>query len=847
MFLLFCHHSFRYFSRHKLLSFLNVFGIALGVAIFVSVQAVNHSALQSFRASIDIVSGKANLELVGNGLPFDETIYPKIRSLKGIAAATPLVETVATPVLAPDEYLQIIGLDPFSNGPFRTFTLKQNGHAIDPLSFLENPSALALTESMAARLHVRLGDPLLLQTDSGVRPFKVTFLIAFNEDAVGVNDHIAMMDIANAQENFGMSGHLSRISCQIAPDQDLDWIAQEIRTLVPSDVLVQAPDRRGKQVDKMLGAFELNLTSLSLVSLLVGMFLIYNTVSTAVMRRRSEIGILRALGLQAIQVQLFFICEALVLGILGLVLGILGGLGLAELLIGQVSETITSLYLLLSIREIFVSPLSLLGTAALGLGAVILAAWFPAREAALIPPVQALQVGYLEVSFQQRTPRLLFLALLSALLALCLGWASLAGGPHWLSFGTALFTLLTFALCVPTSIRWITRCLRPRNIISRVALRTFGSSLHRNSITIAALVTAIAMLVGVSVMIFSFRTTVNQWLNETVKADLFITDSANFRAGTRKLVRPEVEHIIRNLSGLETYDTYRELELTLHGSPFKLSAIRFPVAASHNLLRFHHGQGSTIFRRAANQDQVCISEPFARKFGFHEGETLSLSTPAGILPFTVIGVFQDYTSDLGVVMIDSQTYQKHWHDLSYNSFALYLQKGVSSKTVQATLKQSLLLLGSYMVYSNQELRSQVFQIFDQTFRVTYLLQAVALLVSGLGIFLNLIIMIAERRREIGILRSMGTSRFQMISMILQEAALLGGLGSALGLAAGLALTWVLSNVINIAFFGWTIAWATPWLFLCTLPFTVIVTSLASGFWPARTAAHGNISQAVKME
>ena len=196
MFLIFCRHAARYYLRHKMLALLNILGIALGVAVFVSVQIVNYSALQSFRASIDIVSGKANLEIVGNGLPFKETLYPNIRTLPGVIAATPLVETVATPVSAPGEYLQILGLDIFSNGPFRTFTLQEGNHTADPLAFLGDPSAIAITKQMAIRLHLKLGDKMLLRTDTGTREYTIASLISFNEDAVGINEHLAVMDLS---------------------------------------------------------------------------------------------------------------------------------------------------------------------------------------------------------------------------------------------------------------------------------------------------------------------------------------------------------------------------------------------------------------------------------------------------------------------------------------------------------------------------------------------------------------------------------------------------------------------------------------------------------------------------
>ena len=245
-------------------------------------------------------------------------------------------------------------------------------------------------------MKLKIGDPIRVATQTGPKIFRLGFILDFGEDAPGADDHLSVMDIANVQENFLHVGKLSRISALLRPGADFTAVADRLRQELPPGTVVQAPDRRNRQITRMLGAFQLNLTALSLVSLLVGMFLIYNTVSASVVRRRNEIGVLRALGLSRWQVQGLFLGEALVLGVAGAALGILLGVVLAGQLVGVVSQTITSLYILTSIQNLFVSPVAVSMALLLCLGAVLLAAWFPAREAALVQPVEALAIGHLE-------------------------------------------------------------------------------------------------------------------------------------------------------------------------------------------------------------------------------------------------------------------------------------------------------------------------------------------------------------------------------------------------------------------------------------------------------------------
>ena len=268
---LFLTHSLRYFSRHPALTALNIVGIALGVTVFLSIQIVNHSALESFRASVDIVAGKADLEVIGDGLRFDEKAYPIVDRHPGIAAATPTVEDVASLTDYPGEYLQILGIDIFSNGPLRTFELHDDqNQRPNIVEFLRDPKVIALTRKLSQRLGLKIGDKLRIETQTGTETFHVGYILDFGEDAPGADEHLSVMDIANVQENFRHAGKLTRISALLKPGADFNAVVADLRKQLPPDVIVQAPDRRNRQIEKMIGAFQLNLTALSLIALLVG-------------------------------------------------------------------------------------------------------------------------------------------------------------------------------------------------------------------------------------------------------------------------------------------------------------------------------------------------------------------------------------------------------------------------------------------------------------------------------------------------------------------------------------------------------------------------------------------------
>lgn len=846
---LFHWHVLRYIARHRLLALLNVSSVALGVAVYLAIQIANHSANKAFAATIDVVAGKAELQISGavSGLPDD--IFPAVASHPGIAAATPLVRGVVTLPDLPGEYLQVLGIDIFTNTPFRTFELTDfKPGEFDVQRWLGGADAIAVSEEFARLHNLKPGDMLRAQVNGADRQLRVGFILR-TSGVSAVDPHFAAMDIGWAQEFFAKRGGLNSIQLRLREPRDREAVIASLRKIVPPDARVETPAQRGAQVENMLGGFQLNLTAMSLVSLLVGMFLIYNTVSASVVRRRSEIGILRSLGVTRNEVRALFLSEAFALGAVGAVLGLVGGLFLARILVGTVAETISSLYVLLSVREVAVTPWMLSSAAALGIASVLLAAWLPAAAAAKMDPVRALRAGSIIEQSASLSPWWFW----SGLLILCGGVVlcalALTTGPAWIAFGAAFCVLAGFSFLVPA----VTSCF---SATAARLLRTGGSiepnlaagnlarSLVRNSVTIAALGAAVAMAIGVSVMVFSFRQTVQSWIDQTLVADLFIAPASNEIVGPASFMPPEAIRFLETHPAVATVDTFRDVGLPMGGKTIAVAVVR---GTERRQLRFLRGNNQEIMSRFQNEQCVVVSESFSRRNRTRDGESLELATPQGPRRFPIAGTFYDYTRDQGVVFMSEKTFVPIWKDERVNSVAVYLKPSGSAQDLTSAFRAEFSRTGQFMMLSNRDLRTRVFEIFDQTFAVTYVLRTIAVIVAVVGICLTLTTLIAERTRELGVFRAIGGSAAQLRRLLLWESGMIGLLAAVIGLASGICLSLVLTGVINRAFFGWTIQLAIPWGSLAVTPLWIIAAALLAGVWPAWRAGRLVVSEALRDE
>jgi len=821
--------------RHPLLPALNILSIAAGVAVFLAIQIANRGALASFQNAVGLVAGRAHLEIRGN-LPDD--LFPAVAAAEGVRSATPLVEGIVTLPDSPGEYLRILGVDPFTGSGLRVFHLEAgDGTPLDLEAWLRGPAVIAV--SAEARL------PASLRALAAGRQVELTprFVLKSDDAVVRSDPRLAAMDIGWAQELLNLRGRLTSIQVELEKPLESAAAAVALRKLAPPDATVGPPARRNSDTEAMLGAFQLNLTALSLVSIIVGMFLIYNSLSASVVRRRAEIGILRANGATKAEVGGLFLGEALVGGILGTLLGLAASGPLAHLLSAPLEKTVSSLYALVTIDRLAITPLQVAAAFAVGVGASLAAAWRPAAEAAGCDPAAILHPGSAMEAFRSRSRKWGLLGSAFLALAGALSWGSLAGGGKFLGFASVGCLIAGFSLLVPSLVRGFGGLVRGPGWLVRLAAQHLVRSLHRNAVTIAALAVAAAMTVSVSVMIFSFRASVATWMGSTLVADLFIAPAANEIAGLQSFVPEEAVEWARKNPLVREAGTFREQQVDWDGRTVSLGVIE---GGARGELEFVGGpkDAGRLFREPGH---IAVSESFATKFRVRPGDRIVLASPSGPAGFLVAGVIKDFTRDSGLVLIRREEFRKFWSDERVHSLALLLRDPAAAGAVADAFRQKFGSRGEFSIYTNSALRGRVMEIFDQTFAVTYVLRSIAVLVAVAGVLLSLTTLVVERGREIGVLRSLGASAGQIRALILTEAGMIGLLSSLVGVACGSAMAMVLTWVVNKAFFGWTIELRYPLDVLAGTPLWIIPAAILAAWVPAVLASRIPPARAVRFE
>ena len=564
---IFLWHVWRYLRRHPLLVALNVLSVALGVAVYLAIQIANHSADRSFAAGIDLVAGKAHLEIRSD---VDETLWPVVARQPGVSAVTGLVEGKITLPDWPGEYLHVLGVDLLSADAFRTFDVGPPGEGPPLDRWMGEAGQLAVGREFALRHGLKIGGRFRVLVNSEIKTATVAALLDTRDAAGDLPADLAVMDIGWAQELFARQGRLSSLQIRLDDSSRSAAIAAQINALLPPNLHAEPPRQRSFQMQHMVSAFQLNLTALSMVSLLVGVFLVYNTIAASVARRRVEIGILRSLGTTRAEIRVLFLGEALVFGVFGIILGMVGGVALARVLTGAVAQTISSLYVLLSIDRMWLSPAQFFMAAFFGLATVIAGAWLPAKRCGPCRSRRiALSLGAHPALAKARMPHRAWLGVAALVVGtLCAGYA-LHGGPAAWSFAAAFFVLGGFAFFSPLA-TWIFGALPARaprlDLTWRLAADHLRHSIHRNSVTVAALAAAVAMSVALMVMIFSFRSSVDAWIHHGIVADLFIAPASNEVIGREAAVPPVAVAWLRARPQVRGVDTLHDLDCTFETS-----------------------------------------------------------------------------------------------------------------------------------------------------------------------------------------------------------------------------------------------------------------------------------------
>ncbi|MEZ5353671.1 MAG: ABC transporter permease [Bryobacteraceae bacterium] len=823
--------------REKLRTALTIAAVALGVAVVIAIRLSGDAAAGSFRSSMRTLSGPAQLELRATG-GIDEKLLGSLVRLPGGARFQPRMEGYAV-AARQRAAVPLIGLDLLQQPP-----PTDGGEPLSPAAYSENAVWLG-------------GDPWTITACDDAKPgveLAIQDAIACYPVAGRIPnaDRFVLMDIGAAQQALKRPGLLDRIEVILPDASDPNGWRARIEAAAGNRAELRDAGADTLENRKMLAAFRWNLRALSYISLVVGAFLIYNTISVSVVRRRNEVGILRAIGVTRGQILALFLGEAGAFGLIGGTIGLVLGRVMAEGTVRLVAGTVEQLYVSSSPGDLVLTPAHALEALVTGLAVAILAALGPSIEASRVAPVEAMARGRRELHARMRTGRDLIFAVLLAAAALWAARAEPWDGRPIGGYAACFCLIAASALAIPAAVTVVSRSLaaiagRVLGVEGLLAARSLTASLPRTSVLTGALSTAVAMMVSVGIMVGSFRETVETWMDSQLQADFYIRPAGGGAAGRHPTFDPAVADRIEALPGVRDVDRFRLYDISYRGLPAFLGGGETAVIATNGRTGFLPGEDrDAILDKLPRGDFAIVSEPFANKHGVRPGDRIELTLGGARPRLEVLGVYFDYSSERGYVIVDRSTLLRHLPDPAPSSLAVYRHPAADEAATRVRIEQAA-AGHNLLVFSHRRLRQEALAIFDRTFAITWALEAVAIFVAVLGVAGALLSLVIDRRRELALLRFLGGSAGQIRKLILAEAGLLGLLSNAAGFLLGAALSLILIYVINVQSFGWTIRFHWPAAMLIAALSGIYAATIVAGLYPSRVAIRMNPIEVIHEE
>ena len=853
--------SLRTLLRHPIQFAIMALGIALGVAVMVGIDIANASAARAFDLSTSAVTGRATHAIVGSAQGVDESIYARLRTdpqWRNKLESAPLVIAYAVSPQLGEVPFTLLGIDPFAEAPFRSYLGAQQQTRQETIaSLLTVPGAILLSAPTAQRYGlepcaqrpsaINNSCSLTLSINGETRQVYLTGLLepsdGFSRRAL---ETIILTDIATAQSLSGTGSKLTQIDL-ILPD---NFDSTALSAALPDGMLLVTSELRTNQVNEMTAAFRFNLTALSLLALLVGIFLIYNAMTFSVVQRRPMFGTLRSIGYTREQVFSMVLGEAALVGVLGAGLGLGLGILLGQGAVQMVTQTLNDIYFIVSVRGLQVPASSLLKGGLAGLFASILASAPPAWEAASVPPRLALSRAGLESKASTAVNVVAELGVFAALIGAVI--LAIPTRNLIISFGGTFAVIIGLAALTPlvtvTSMHILGEPLgKLFGFLGRLAPRNVIRSQSRTAVAVAALMIAVSVTIGVQVMINSFRSTVQIWLEQAMRGDIYI--SAQGLSATRldTPLDPDVISVAQGYPLAESSIAIRVSMVESEHGPVELVAASTERPMDARLFLAVRGNPQQAGREM-KAGAILLSEPLANRLGISTtGGSLALLTPKGWQSFPIAGIYADYTSTRGTVRMSLDVYRRLWGDERLNGVVLFLLPGSDIDAVATDLRTQLANFPKIQVNPSRTLRREAMVVFDRTFAITTAMQLVTTLVAFIGVLSSLLAVQLEKAREMGILRALGLTVDEMRRLTLWETGLLGASAGLLSLPTGYILAWILIFVINQRSFGWTLQMHTEPAPFVQAFLLAIGASLLAALYPAWRLGRMQAAEALRGE
>ena len=854
--------GFRHLQMKPARTILTTLGVAFGVALYVAIAIINRSTINSFKENIDAVAGKSKLTVSLGEVGFPEEKIQIIKKIPGVKHAVPMIESRAY-FVGSSETFYVFGVDLLQEQAVRTYKTTDEQVIDDPLVFLNQPDSIIISHSFAQEHGYKIDSQFSVATPNGIKKFTVRGMLSPEGPAKAYGGAIALMDIDGARMTFGKEGKVDRVDIVPADGQDVDQLAVKIREQLGPNYHVERPETQSADMERMVKSYQVMLTFFSTLALLVGLFLVTNSVSIAVAERRREIGTLRALGATRRGILLLFLGEATTMGMVGAFIGAMLGRLISSGMVGMISKSISAQYLTqVNVSHLEFTAHQVLNAVFLGGITAFFAALWPAYRATSIKPLEAMRQREIETDGAERD----LAGLMPYAGFLLLGYLVISQVFQWQERFPILTEFNNFAAVVggalvgPTLVGLLLRAFKPLllksgSVVLRLSTDNLLKNPKRTGSNVMSLMVGLILVMMIASVNVSFKQTIFDWFNRVLKSDITVSSKGSIITYEMQPLHEDIGQKLFEVPGVKksplglasalrtTHIRYEDSKLALKAYDEPQPWLEYSVFDVQD--RPSKEAGYELFHSAT--PSVFVSETFTAHHKKKTGDTLELETPTGVVSFKIIGTIIDYASAQGVLYMDRKLYKKYWNDPLVSVFGVFLEKGADAQVVRKEIDRRFGVSNNLMSTSNTELKEKMITTIDGTFAYTKAIEGAALLVALLGLLNTFLISVMERTRELGMLRAVGMSRRQMFWMILQESVIQGGLGAVVAVCLGswTAYLWITHSLAHVL--GWIIHFYFPWWSVVTTIITGTLVAFMAGVYPSHKASSIEIREALEYE
>ena len=850
--------SLRHLASHKLRTVFTVGGIALGVSTMIGMRLMHESVTTSYRRMVERIAGKAELQVTNGEVGVPEELLEEIRAVPGVRAAVASVQGFLAAPDFPGERLYVFGVDLLADQELRDYESGSSEATIeDPLVFLAQPDSIGLTQAFLDRTGLALESKLRILAPVGMKELVVRAALDPKTGPASLFDgRIALMDVFAAQALFGLERRFSQLDLGFTEEADRDAAIAKLREVVGARGVVERPEQRGETLEKLLTAQRYGMTVAAMLAIVVGLYLIFNTMMVAVAQRRRELGILRALGLRRREVLGMILVEALALGLVGSALGVPLGLAMARGMAAAFALNVSMTHATIEVPDVQLSLLPVAWGVGLGLASALVAAWLPARHAVRIQPLEVLRPGASTSDRGRAYARFAAIGVAIGVVTFAL-WQfrdALPFSPNALGAIAMLGCLVGTSLAVPAAVRLFALRADPISQwfgpVGTIASRSIVAHISRVAITCSAFLVSLAGAIAMSTWLSSLQFTMTTWMDTLFASiDLVISSGARPLSQDSTPLPGSLAEEIEALPEVKRVDAVRIARVAYEDRLTAITATEaslFVEGLRQNTIL--EGDPASAYAAMAEGRAVSVNEAFKIRFGKKIGDEVRLVTPSGEVRLPIVAVYFDPAfADLGIVLLDRGLYRRLWRDDTANFLEPILEPGADREAVIRTIRERWGAKHDLFIVTVEQFRGEALDLLRQMMSMIYPLTVVSIGIALLGVVNSLLASVLDRVREIGVLRAIGATRAQVASIIVVEATMIGTLGGVFAVAVGTVLGALQIEVLMRGMFAMTVLYRYPTAAVVFSVVAAIALAAAAGFFPGRRAAAIRIVDALEYE